>query len=132
MFDRLEIFQKAQAMALHAGARQSAIARNIANADTPDYRPTDVKPFAEAWRDAGHDFAPHQTRAGHFLAGGPGTTLAEAVMAPTEGAGAPNGNGVSLESEMVKSAEVRHQHDMALAIYGSALGILRAGLGRPR
>jgi len=132
MFDRLEIFQKAQAMAFHAGARQSAIARNIANADTPGYRPADVKPFAEAWRDVNNDFAPRQTRASHFLAGGTGTMVAEVVAAPTEGASAPNGNGVSLESEMVKSAEVRHQHDMALAIYGSALGILRAGLGRSR
>lgn len=44
----------------------------------------------------------------------------------------PNGNTVSLEVEMVASAEVQGAHDRALAIYGSGLNILRAGLGRIR
>jgi flagellar basal-body rod protein FlgB len=42
----------------------------------------------------------------------------------------PNGNGVSLEQEMVKSVDARRQHDQALAIYKSALTIMRSTLGR--
>ena len=42
----------------------------------------------------------------------------------------PNGNTVSLEDEMVKAADVRHQHELALAVYSSALNILRTSLGR--
>ena len=44
--------------------------------------------------------------------------------------GDPNGNGVSLEEEMLKSVEVKRQHDRALAIYKSSMNILRTSLGR--
>ena len=46
------------------------------------------------------------------------------------GPSAPNGNTVSLETEMVRATEVRHQHEMALSVYQSALGVLRTSLGR--
>ncbi len=132
MFDKLEIFKQAHAMASHAGARQSAIARNIANADTPGYRPTDIKPFAEAYQDAGGGMALRQTREGHLGPTGGSTALAEAMNRPVPGATSPNGNGVSIEAEMVKAAEVRQSHDMALSIYQNSLGILRTSLGRGR
>jgi flagellar basal-body rod protein FlgB len=132
MFETLEILKQAQAMARHAGARQSSIARNIANADTPGYRPTDITPFAEAYRDASGDLGLRQTRVGHFGPGDQATALTERLTRPIPGATAPNGNGVSIETEMVKSAEVKNQHDMALSIYQSALGILRTSLGRGR
>ncbi len=132
MFESLDILKQAQAMASHAGARQSSIARNIANADTPGYRPTDVAPFAEAYRAAEGGMPLRQTRDGHLGAGDANLTLTERMARPVPGATSPNGNGVSIESEMVKSAEVRHQHDMALSIYSSTLGILRTSLGRPR
>jgi flagellar basal-body rod protein FlgB len=131
MFDRLEILRQAQAMAAHAGARQSSIARNIANADTPGYRPVDLAPFAEVYRTGG-DFAPRQTRAGHFGAGPGALAQAARALRPVPGAAGPNGNGVSLEAEMMKAAEVRQSHDLALSIYQDALGILRTSLGRPR
>ena len=45
-------------------------------------------------------------------------------------AGAPNGNSVSIEQEMVKAASARQDHEMALAIYRTTSDILRASLGR--
>jgi flagellar basal-body rod protein FlgB len=42
----------------------------------------------------------------------------------------PNGNSVSLETEMVKAADTQREHDLALAVYGKSLDILRASLGR--
>jgi flagellar basal-body rod protein FlgB len=42
----------------------------------------------------------------------------------------PNGNSVSLETEMVKAVEVKRQHDQALAIYKSSMNVLRASIGR--
>lgn len=132
MFEKLEILRQAQAMASHAGARQSSIARNIANADTPGYRPTDIAPFAEAYRDASGDMGLSRTRAGHFGPGEGGTALSEILGRPVPGATSPNGNGVSIEAEMMKAAEVRQQHDLALSIYQNALGVLRTSLGRQR
>ena len=44
--------------------------------------------------------------------------------------GSPNGNTVSLEGEMVKAAEARQSHDMALAIYRSTSDLMRTALGK--
>lgn len=128
MFDSLEIFKMAQGMATHAATRQSVLAQNIANADTPGYRSRDLTPFSEAYRQSSGPFLPRATRAGHF-SDTPRSTQARADVvkdAPT----APNGNSVSLETEMMKSAEAKMQHDMALGVYRSALTILRSSIAR--
>ena len=129
MFDRIEILRQAQAMAAHAGARQELAARNVAHADTPGFRPSDLTPFADAYRGAGSQDL-RQTRAGHLpgALGPPGLRPVDATDAAT--ALSPNGNAVSLEREMIRGAEIRAQHDMALAIYQTALGVLRSSLGR--
>lgn len=44
----------------------------------------------------------------------------------------PNGNTVSLETEMVNAAHVKFSHDMALTIYRSGLTLLRTSLGGAR
>ncbi|MCV2881799.1 FlgB family protein [Actibacterium sp. XHP0104] len=128
MFDKLEILNMAHGMATHAASRQSVLARNIANADTPGYRARDISSFADSYTQAG-DFTPRQTRAGHMAATGPGgPDLAEHIVRGQSTS--PNGNGVSLEVEMTKAAETRVQHDMALGVYKTTLGILRASLGK--
>ncbi|MDO9525514.1 MAG: FlgB family protein [Gemmobacter sp.] len=126
MFEnKVEVLNMARAMAAHAAARQGIIARNMANADTPGYRAADLPEFAEAWRSSG-DTAMRMTRSAH-LSGGRNTTL---TAIPELGNVGPNGNSVSLETEMVKAAEVKQQHDMALAIYSSLSGVVRTALGR--
>ena len=69
------------------------------------------------------------TRAGHLPSFG---GAQDPAVLDRAGAGtlSPNGNGVSLETEMVKAADVKREHDMALAIYSKSLAILRASLGR--
>lgn len=120
MFDNLEIFRTAQAMASHAAQRQALIARNVANADTPGYRARDLVPFSEI--HANGDL--RRTRPGHVL---PGDMEVEAAR---PGALSPNGNNVSLETEMMMAAEASGAHERALAIYQASLDILRASLGR--
>lgn len=125
VFEKLELVRMAQAMAAHAGARQGEIARNIANADTPGFKARDLPPFAEVYE------APQwlrATRPGHLTAGPPEGAVA--VARHGRGAASPNGNTVSLESEMVAAVEVQQQHEMALAIYRNTADILRASLGR--
>ncbi len=123
MFQNLEIFRMAQSMAVHAGRRQALIAQNIANADTPAYKPKDITAFSELLRQA--EFGGSTGR--RDLA----TTVdrAEAQEVPGS-ADSPNGNAVSLEQEMVKAADARRQHDQALAIYKSAMTIMRTAVGR--
>lgn len=124
MFETLELTRMAQSLAAHAGTRMGVVARNIAHADTPDYKAQDIPDFASVYEGAGQ--AMKATRPGHLGA----EATAEVLPFAAGGAEAPNGNSVSLEMEMVKSAEARQEHEMALAIYRATSDVIRASLGR--
>lgn len=126
MFDKPEILRMAAMSAANAASRLGAIGRNIANADTPGYRATDLKGFAETYRGQG-ELALNATRPGHL---GGATDPARVARIAIAGHLSPNGNNVSLEGEMMRAAVVRKDHDLALSIYRSSLGILRTSLGR--
>lgn len=132
MFEKLEIFRQAHAMAQHASARQTAISRNVANADTPGYRSVDLAPFSETYRAASGSFDLRTTRHGHVPSPSGIGNGQRPELRPIHGATAPNGNDVSIEAEMMRAADVRASHDMALSIYQNAIGILRTSLGRAR
>ncbi len=127
MFEKLEVTRMAQALAAHAGARQGAIAQNIAQADTPGYRARDFAPFEETYRAGNRPDALFATRPGHIR---DRDVTSEPVLRELRGAASPNGNTVSLEAEMVRAVEARQQHDMALSIYRSVSDIVRTSLGR--
>ena len=130
MFEKLDVFRLAHAMARHAGAGQAVTAQNIANADTPGYAARSVTPFAEMVQagSLGPSQALRATRAGHLDFG---RDAGGAVVVDTRGAPAdPNGNNVSLEAEMLNAVAVKRQHDRALAIYKSSMNILRTSVSR--
>ncbi len=126
MFESLEIMRMANALAAHSGARLGVIAQNIANADTPGFKAQDLPDFAATWAETGGE-GMKATRPGH---NGTMATTAEPVAMRRDGPASPNGNTVSLQDEMVRAAQVRQDHDMALAVYKNAGDILRAALGR--
>lgn len=127
MFETLDLTRMARAMAAHSGARLGVVARNIANADTPGFRAMDLPDFAETYRPSG---ALRTTRAGH-LGDGPPAAGPEPRPSGTSGA-APNGNTVSLEAELQRTALIRRDHELALAVYRNTSDIIRASLGRGR
>jgi len=127
MFNKIEILQLAQGLASYSAARQSVVARNIANADTPGYKVQDIAPFEQSY-DAQSAAGIRTTRAAH-IDGGARLSLSTTALTPVSES-SPNGNSVSLEAEMVKASETRYQHDLALAVYSSALGIVRTSIGR--
>ncbi len=129
MFENLKIFSMASALAQHGATRQSVVAENIANADTPGYRARDVASFAESY-DPAPATGLNATRPGHRFAGeAPYAAAPREVYRP--GAESPNGNNVSIENEIFSAAEASGDHQKALAIYRSALTVLRtAASGR--
>ncbi len=126
MFETLNVTKMARALAAHAGARLSVIARNVAQADTPGYKAMDLPDFATSYQ-ASETGGMRATRAGHVTAA---SQMLEPVLQPSGGEASPDGNTVSLSREMVKSVDARQQHDMALAIYRNTSEIIRASLGR--
>lgn len=132
MFDNLSVFRMAQGLARHAAARQEAVAQNVANVNTPGYRQVDIPAFGEivgarALANTGDGVDLRSTRPGHIHYDESALPKARVVADARQ---APNGNSVSLETEIMKAAELRRDHDMALSIYRSAMTLLRAGIGR--
>lgn len=128
---KLSVLKLAGQLAAHSSARQKVIAENVAHADTPGYRARDLADFASTVERGGDAFASRTTRAGHidFAAEAGGFEFREATAFGAEN---PNGNTVSLEDQMMRAADTRASHQLALGVYGKTLDILRSGLGRGR
>ena len=129
MFQNLAVFETAHAMAVHAGNKQAVVAQNVANADTPGYIARDLPSFQEMYapRVAGGHM-PLATRSGHLHGTADGAV--SNLLRKDRSFASPDGNTVSLENEMLRGTDAKRQHDRALAIYKSALNILRSSLGR--
>ena len=126
------ILQMAQDLAVHASSRQSVIAQNIANADTPGYKARDMASFADSYRESAQmRVSDRPARIGHIAFGAP-DHRGDIFESAEFGAESPNGNTVSLEDQLVRAADVKYRHDLALGIYSKSINILRAGMGRIR
>ncbi|KIC49640.1 FlgB family protein [Tateyamaria sp. ANG-S1] len=129
MFQNLTVFKTAHAMAVHAGQKQAVVAQNVANADTPGYIARDITSFAETYAPTSQGaFSQRATRLNHIHGSAVGDV--RALVEEDKTFAAPDGNSVSIETEMLRATDAKRQHDRSLAIYKSTLTILRASLGR--
>jgi len=126
MYNSLDLFQTASAMARHAGARQAVVARNIANADTPGFQAEQIPAFKDVYREDSSS-AMRATRAGHLS--GVIEHSPPRSLAPT-GTASPNENTVSIEDQLLNSIAVGREHNRALTIYRHTMTVLRTSLGR--
>lgn len=83
--------------------RQTAVAGNIANANTPGFRAQDVQPFEMAVEQA--RLAMAATQPGHLSSGPPDAPATE-VRRENPWEITHSGNNVSLEQELLKAGEV--------------------------
>lgn len=126
-----ELFELAGALLSHTGARQRVVAQNIANADTPNYKARDLQPFSSTYdKVTGNSLAMRATRPGHIGASPLDLQSFETVVDSAFGAEAPNGNTVSLEDQMMRGAQLKGQHDLAIGIYQKSLTILRTAMSK--
>jgi len=115
--------------------RQKIISENVANADTPNYRPHDLKPFSfEAQVKAAASSAGVQamTQPGHMQA--PNARRSLSGSKPIRAADSEttmDGNGVVLEDEMIKMTDARMNYDAAIGFYQKSLGMLRTAIRAP-
>lgn len=85
-------------------ARQSLVAQNIANVNTPGYKATDTLPFARVMQAASLEMA--GTNALHMRPSESETmAIAKRALDPQDTT--HSGNTVSPEDEMIKAAEIR-------------------------
>lgn len=122
--------------------RQRVLAQNVANADTPGYKPQDI-------RQLGIDPASRGSDQANRLGSGPATASGFAlavtspghIAQPSGGGGAgvergssyetrPSGNSVDLENEMLKVSQNQIDFQTAANIYQRGLATLKIALGR--
>ena len=112
--------------------RQGLLAENVANAETPGYRGRDLKQFdfadqMNAFSSAG--MTTTATQPMHFsVSGGLGGAFGGQAMANFEIT--PEGNGVSLEDEMMKVTTNAMDYQAATTLYQKSIKILRTAMGR--
>ena len=109
-----------------ASRRETVLAQNVANADTPGWQPRDIAPFSAVLGTASAALA--RTDPGH-LAGTVDPDLLAGTAKPT--AREPDGNAVSLDQELTKVADTETTQSLVTAIYKSYLGMFRTALGQP-
>ena len=114
------------------GQRQSVLAQNIANADTPDYVPQDLKgmDFARRLELQRAGLLPSKTHPSHFRGslGTPGPAKSGDQESTYEVA--PSGNAVVLEEQMIKVGETQMNYKMLSNLYRRHMNMMRAALGR--
>lgn len=110
--------------------RQRLLSENIANADTPNFRPSDLAPPKfDAAVPVARGVGLQRTDSAHFatLGGAAGTfPLASRSAMETR----PGGNAVSLEDEMLKVAENQMDYQAAATLYAKSLGLVKSALGK--
>lgn len=113
------------------GARQTVLAQNIANADTPGFRPTDLVPFAQALAASGPRSPSSLARTAPMHLPGAYAPRPDEVRGRRVGSWevAPSGNAVVLEEQMEKLARTQLDHQLATSLYGRHLAMLRTALG---
>ena len=112
--------------------RQKILAENVANADTPGFRPKDLAPpkLAPSGASAGMGFAlPAERTSALHLATGP-ARAGEDVRSAQRFEVAPSGNAVSLEDEMLKVSQNQANYQLAASLYQKSLQFLRTAVGK--
>ncbi|MGI9383157.1 MAG: flagellar basal body rod protein FlgB [Methyloligellaceae bacterium] len=114
-------------------ARQRVLAENVANADTPRYRPNDLKPvpFESGLAVSGlGSVLPARTNVAHIKGA---AMQSEGAFKASRGTGwevTPAGNAVVLEEQMIKVSENQFDFQMASTLYSRSMGLLRTAVGR--
>lgn len=109
----VSLFDLAAKQAQWLAVRQSAVAGNIANANTPGYTANDVEPFEKVLDRAAVSL--QATQASHL---GNAATNAGFTIKPQENDGVvmPSKNSVVLEDQLLKAGEVRRSFELNTAI----------------
>jgi flagellar basal-body rod protein FlgB len=110
--------------------RQRLLAENVANADTPGYRPRDLAPldFGRQVQQASGQLQLALTSPAHLS--GIGGAGGFATERPAKYDVRPAGNAVNLEDEMMKVAANQMDHQAAISLYSRSMGLLKTAIGK--
>jgi flagellar basal-body rod protein FlgB len=123
---RIGLFDLAQKRLQWTAQRQSVLATNIANSNTPRFQARDVQSFASVLQGTG-SVAPARTQAAHMAGTVPSGQAALARDPPK--ARAIDGNTVALDQQLTKVADTETTQSLVTNIWKKYMGMFSMTLG---
>ena len=124
---KIGLFDLAEKRLAWTAQRQSVLASNIANANTPGFQSRDIQSFESMLTGAG-TIELKQTQPGQ-MAGTVATGLASPIMDPPK-ARALDGNTVSMDEQLTKVADTETTQALVTSIWTKYKGMFRMALGQ--
>jgi flagellar basal-body rod protein FlgB len=110
--------------------RQRLLAENVANADTPNFKPADLAPPKFDSSQTGMaSVSLARTSLAHIASSDADTQQFDPERGH-EFEVVPSGNGVALEDEMMKVAANQMDYQAATALYTRGLGLIKTAIGK--
>jgi flagellar basal-body rod protein FlgB len=130
----MPLFQLMRGKLGYLSQRQSVIAGNIANADTPGYQARDVaEPDFKAMTKnmiSAASMPMAATDRAHMQGGQMIAAPTGVIKRPSTYERNPNGNNVVIEEEMMRVAENQAEYQKVLSLYRKTVDMFRTALGR--
>lgn len=128
MYDKLDLVALSKSRLDWVARRQEVLAENIANANTPGYIPSDVKPFKATLSETLLPIQPTVTHAGHMS-----TPMRDPrIVAQTKKTfeSSPDGNAVVLDEQLAKVGEAKTAYELAASLFQKQFKMIKTALGK--
>ncbi len=129
----IALFQAMGAKMNYLSTRQGVLAQNIANADTPDYRPRDLTEvdFGAVLKNVtgSKKIRMEKTSPGHIMPGGNLGSGHERKSRMTYEV-APADNAVIIEEQMIKASQTTMDYNLMTNLMRKNVGLIQTALGR--
>jgi flagellar basal-body rod protein FlgB len=129
----IALFQAMGAKMNYLSTRQGVLAQNIANSDTPDYRPRDLTEvdFGAVLKDitGSKKIRMERTSSGHMMPGGNIGDARNRKSRMTYEV-APAGNAVIIEEQMIKASQTTMDYNLITNLMRKNVGMIQTALGK--
>ena len=114
------------------GQRQQVLANNIANVNTPGFKPSDLAPvnFERLAQDASRRFPIASSNSLHMVSGARSSGPFRVTKQNTIFGETPSGNTVVVEEQLMKISQNVMEHRITASLYAKHLGMIRTAIGR--
>jgi len=129
--DDIPLFSMLKSKMTYVNARQQVIAQNVANADTPDFTPQDLKPFSFAAMTQTSGAGLLVNQPGHIAGGSPVKTEGLKPEDMPDSEARIDGNQVVLEDQMNKMIQSRIDYETAVDFYTQSMNMITTASHAP-
>ena len=133
--DDIPLFSALRGRLGYLTQREAVISQNVANSDTPGFRPTDLAPFKLPDNGIGGALQMAQTNpgdlVGHGGSRGSGAAQTWQAQVSPDSETRLDGNQVVLEEEMMKLTDARMSYSTAIGFYEKSMQMIQLAIKAP-